>query len=485
MQNDAGRVLNVIDKIIDKNTKSNARVDVTYGQVYEVSGQECSVYLSGSREMALAYGEIAVPTEGFRIPGIFLVHAEDNVKVSIDDRGHKWIEDVIPLAFPKLSIDPNNGQILTGDGTVPPWIPFAASSTVGGFMGACLNLSSPLPTSSGVSVDVPWDVVEWDTDGISELASDGIRVPVGKGGFWKVSSLITWQPDTAVEVRGFLRIESQTDTLLEIFEARPPVAAAPPVVMLAGSKTVRLVENTLITSSVSFTGVAGDLTPLEFTPDSTMFLMAEYMGPFAPVTVQSGTFTANAVIKGINNPTFTANAVLRKAVSGTFTADAVIYSSTVSGSFTADAYLAAAFEGWQAEPGTYATNHAAAVVPMGESFDIPALGGGTLSWRIVGTDLHGFAGYPAGGTGGTRMIRFSTNTDTGILGRDISLVPLGHATGPFDMSGSFNSVESATLAGLGTLQWGLFNGDNRESWEITITYAEIWVTGGGGPYGSP
>lgn len=127
--NDATRILAVIDSQIKKLTRSGAKIDVTYGQVAGVSGQEASVYIAGSRELAISAGETPEPSEGFRIPSHFLVGSGNYVRVSIDERGHRWIDEVLPTTtYAKVAIDQANGQILTGDGTAEPSTPLGTSA---------------------------------------------------------------------------------------------------------------------------------------------------------------------------------------------------------------------------------------------------------------------------------------------------------------------------------------------------------------------
>lgn len=99
---DSDRILNVINTQIDKRIKSGAKIDITYGQVYGLtaggsSGYTASVYLAGSRELALSVGEPVTPSEGFRVPTHLFVAASDYVRVSMDDRGHRWIDEVFSL----------------------------------------------------------------------------------------------------------------------------------------------------------------------------------------------------------------------------------------------------------------------------------------------------------------------------------------------------------------------------------------------------
>lgn len=120
---DATRVLQVVDKLVEGRTKSGAGIDVTYGQVFGLSadGREASVYLAGSRELALSDGGVPEPSDGFRVPSQHMLFASDYVRVAIDVRGHRWIEEYIPSSpYSKVAIDHKNGRIAFGDGTVLP-----------------------------------------------------------------------------------------------------------------------------------------------------------------------------------------------------------------------------------------------------------------------------------------------------------------------------------------------------------------------------
>jgi hypothetical protein len=90
---DAGRLLAIMDERINKRVRSAAGVEITYGQVYDVVGNKASVYLHGSRELSSSTGEISHPIEDFRIPTHLLVEASDYVRVSMDIRGHRWIDE--------------------------------------------------------------------------------------------------------------------------------------------------------------------------------------------------------------------------------------------------------------------------------------------------------------------------------------------------------------------------------------------------------
>lgn len=161
--NEATRLLGVIDRMVEQRTKSGANIEVTYGQVFGVQGTVASVYLAGSRELAESDGGIPEPSDGFRIPGYLRIVPGDYVRVSMDVRGHRWIDEyLLPLsksvdppysailgsrqailgeiilgggpptitsiAYPKIALDLANGVILFGDGTVPPNVPFGINN---------------------------------------------------------------------------------------------------------------------------------------------------------------------------------------------------------------------------------------------------------------------------------------------------------------------------------------------------------------------
>ena len=112
--NDASRVISVIDNRIAKFTGTEARTTTTWAQVAGVSddGKLASAYL---------YGDTEVASMDFRIPGSLAVSVGDRVKVAWNAGGERWIYDVaVASQYKKVSINPNTGEILTGDGTAPP-----------------------------------------------------------------------------------------------------------------------------------------------------------------------------------------------------------------------------------------------------------------------------------------------------------------------------------------------------------------------------
>lgn len=95
MHREATRLLQVIDQSVQKGTASGAGIEVTYGQVYDIVDGFASVYIVGSRELAVSDGGVAEPSPDFRIPSHLTVAPEDHVRVSMDRRGDRWIDEVL------------------------------------------------------------------------------------------------------------------------------------------------------------------------------------------------------------------------------------------------------------------------------------------------------------------------------------------------------------------------------------------------------
>lgn len=112
--NEATRLVSVMDQRIAKATKVGATVETTWGEVAGVSadGKFASAYL---------YGEESEYSANFRVPAPLAVSVGDKVKVAWNSRGERWIEQVLNTAdYAKVAINPGTGEILVGDGTVPP-----------------------------------------------------------------------------------------------------------------------------------------------------------------------------------------------------------------------------------------------------------------------------------------------------------------------------------------------------------------------------
>lgn len=112
--NDASRVIAVVDNRIKRHTGSEAQTETTWAEV-------CGISADGKRASAYLYGDTANASENFRVPSDLALNVGDKVKVAWNGRGERWVYDVIvSSAYKKVALNPNTGQILTGDGTVPP-----------------------------------------------------------------------------------------------------------------------------------------------------------------------------------------------------------------------------------------------------------------------------------------------------------------------------------------------------------------------------
>ena len=330
MLNDASRIINVINKVIDQKLKSGAGIDITYGQVHSISGTECSVYIAGSREVAETYGEGSIPTSGFRIPGSIAVHPNDFVKVSIDSRGHRWIEDVIPTTtYPKAILDSTGGAILLGDGTTAP---------VAGQPGQVIRVNQ---SGIGMEFETPNDLVfipfvykdpGANISNVEMLAfdSDNTANP----------SRITvpWSFEVVgITIR--VAVARTTGTLTA-------------TVFLGGvaSAVSAVIDGT---NTTFMTGVGSEANPINKGtggPGSSGISIAITTSGFAPTTnfvyggvwalvhrtklvptTPTGSFTADAVLRELPGTTFTADAIIKRVgVAFTFTADAVLQDPPVS-----------------------------------------------------------------------------------------------------------------------------------------------------------
>lgn len=115
---DSQRIVNVIRKAVDQDTKSAAKVQFVLGVVAATSGNYADIYLDGNEIEA---------SEGFRVPAMLHVNVGDPVMAAIDYGSNlgKWIVEVLPVDdFPKIVVNPNTGEIFTGNGTTAPSDPF-------------------------------------------------------------------------------------------------------------------------------------------------------------------------------------------------------------------------------------------------------------------------------------------------------------------------------------------------------------------------
>lgn len=115
MHREASRILGAIDGRIEKNTRSGAGIEVTYGQVYDIVGDRASVYIVGSRELAESNGGVAEPSPDFRIPTHLTIATSDYVRVSMDSRGDRWIDESLePQPDPTVDLS-ELGEINIGN----------------------------------------------------------------------------------------------------------------------------------------------------------------------------------------------------------------------------------------------------------------------------------------------------------------------------------------------------------------------------------
>ena len=128
-----------------------------------------------------------------------------------------------------------------------------------------------------------------------------------------------------------------------------------------------------------------------------------------------------------------------------------------------------------ATPGTYQSLHSAGVF-LSPAFTIPAEAAEDYCARFDLLDSFGFDGYPAGGTGGSRVIQLK-RTDGGAT-RDVFfwgagglLDPSGH--GPLTVTETIDAaIVIGALAGH-EWRWHYVNLDDRESWEIDVAYGVV------------
>ena len=112
--NDASRIINVVDKRVEKRVGVLGTTETTWGEV-------CAISVDGKYASAYLYGETEVASENFKIPQSLALSVGDKVKVAWNARGERWVYDVaLPGDYKKVAINPNTGEIALGDGTAPP-----------------------------------------------------------------------------------------------------------------------------------------------------------------------------------------------------------------------------------------------------------------------------------------------------------------------------------------------------------------------------
>lgn len=110
------RTAQAISQIIKKNTTTGAGIDYQYGVVYSSDGLTASAYIAGDTTSLW---------DSFMLRSGDYVVSGDYVQVSIDSRGHRWIEKILPQGdYPLMVIDTVRGVIMTGSGSAIPSTPF-------------------------------------------------------------------------------------------------------------------------------------------------------------------------------------------------------------------------------------------------------------------------------------------------------------------------------------------------------------------------
>lgn len=114
----ATRIVAAIETRQSRKLKSGSFVQNTWGTVASVAsdGKTAGAYLYGETDGAYI-------SDGFRVPETTYLTIGQKVKVAMDyGTGDRWIEEVnVPAtAYKKVALDLATGQVLTGDGTVPP-----------------------------------------------------------------------------------------------------------------------------------------------------------------------------------------------------------------------------------------------------------------------------------------------------------------------------------------------------------------------------
>ena len=321
--NDAGRVITVVRGIIEENTESGAGIEVTYGQVDSIDANgDLLIYLAGSREMAEAEGDTADPSEGFRIHPLLHVEPDDIVRVSIDRRGHRWVDEVLlQTAYPRFQVDVNTGKVYVGDGTTVP----LPAEEPGQFLTSTSLGSMSWTTPSDLSF------VPFMYNGIGANVSNQEMPPLGTAmqGTTGQGIVIPW----SFSVVG-ISIHTETPRTTGTLTARARINGVDTGVtaQLNGTNTKSAVGEEVVGSTAN-QGTSGQMIGMTLTTSGWAPTTGIIYGGiwivsnrFKESFTRTGSFTADAVLRAAGGTTtFTADAVLRKVgIAGTFTADAVL-----------------------------------------------------------------------------------------------------------------------------------------------------------------
>lgn len=319
--NSGTRFVAVIGEAIRQNTKSGANIEQTYGQVASVQGADCSIYLAGSRELALSEGEIPEPSEGYRVPAYMAVRINDFVRVSIDARGHRWVEEVFPANQSRLSMDVNSGQILVGGGGE------AAS------FGEPNQLLAVDATGNEVQYVDPSNVVFLPFSLTNVVANSTVFMKPNDSG--NTAALPYLNIPWAFTIVGISVRASSARTAGSI-EAVATIEGISTVLRtsLNATNTLSSTKNGPADNSLNM-GLAGQAVGIQLNVSTDWLPITNYFygGLYVAINDQ-------LVATRVDN-TFTASAVIKLSTTSQFFANAELVATATSTQFTADAVLAA------------------------------------------------------------------------------------------------------------------------------------------------
>lgn len=315
--NDATRVLGVIDQRIEQNTGSN--ITQTYGQVASVNGEEATVWLAGSRELAVETGETAEPLDAVRIPAWMIVHVDDFCRLALVADGGAWIEEIIPRApYARMALDITEGQIQLGDGLNAP-----TSGSEGQVMSVASDGSLEFVSRFSTTF-VPFvynSIVSSTTADMQPIdAGAGIATPRLK---------MPWN----FEVVG-ITVRSSTPRTAGTLTVKPTIDGVPGNFSAvldgtnASTNSARGSRFATVNQGAAGSDIGVQIVTSGFTPTTAyiavgLFVIIHYDDP---ISLIGNSFTADAVLKASlsGGVSFTADAVLKATTAATFTANAVL-----------------------------------------------------------------------------------------------------------------------------------------------------------------
>lgn len=170
-QNEATRIVSIIDNRIRRALGRGTVLEHTYGEVYQVqtSAHTCSVYIGGDTN----------PSEGFRIPAGMRILGGDRVRVAIDPRGDRWVEEqILATTWPTMLFDPIRGALYTGSGASDPHLTIYTD----GWAEGGINTDWPLYVGQDSMVDADLEVSGSLTvdNGFILAKYPGVWVPVAQ-----------------------------------------------------------------------------------------------------------------------------------------------------------------------------------------------------------------------------------------------------------------------------------------------------------------